>query len=106
MVRALLGLAAAAAITGDATPAGKVGGDCALEGKKLYGKVQVVEHFADFDVKRVDHFPDLRVQFVDNFPDACGRWQIVEHFPDFTIRYVDHFPDLEIERVDHFPGVP
>ena len=106
MVRVLLGLAAVATVTGQAVPAGKVGEDCSLEGKKLYGRVQVVESFADFDVKRVEHFPDLRVQFVESFPDACGRWQLVDSFPDFKIRYVDHFPDLEIEKVDHFPGVP
>jgi hypothetical protein len=74
----------------------RVGADCTLNGKKLYGKVQVVDHFADFKVQRVDHFPDLNVQFVDHFPDRCGTWQLVDHFPDFTITYVDHFPDLQI----------
>lgn len=88
------------------TPMGKVDGSCSLNGKKLYGKVKVVDHFADFKVKRVDHFPDLKVQFVDHFPDSCGKWQVVDHFPDFTVQYVDHFPDLEIQRVSHFPGVP
>jgi hypothetical protein len=87
-------------------PTGKVSSDCSFGGKKLYGKVKVVDHFADFKVKRVDHFPDLKVQFVDHFPDSCGKWQIVDHFPDFTIQYVDHFPDFEIQRVSHFPGVP
>lgn len=92
---------------GDApVPMGKVGSDCSLNGKKLYGKVKVVDHFPDFKVKRVDHFPDLKVQFVDHFPDSCGKWQVVDHFPDFTVQYVDHFPDFEIQRVSHFPGVP
>lgn len=84
----------------------KVGGDCTFNGKKLYGKVKVVEHFADFKVKVVEHFPDLNVQMVEHFPDSCGKWQLVEHFPDFTITYVEHFPDFEIKKVQHFPGRP
>ena len=70
---------------GDApVPMGKVGSDCSLGGKKLYGKVKVVDHF----------------------PDSCGKWQMVDHFLDFTIQYVDHFPDFDIQKVQHFPGVP
>lgn len=84
----------------------KIGGDCSLGGKKLYGKVKVVDHFADFQVKVVDHFPDLNVQMVEHFPDSCGKWQLVDAFPDFTITYVDHFPDFQIKKVDHFPGLP
>jgi len=90
----------------NAAPAGTIGGDCSLDGVKLYGKVKVVQHFADFKVKVVQHFPDLKVQFVDHFPDACGKWQRVDDFPDFTIQYVDHAPDLEIQKVGHFPGLP
>lgn len=77
---------------------------CRFGGKKLYGKVKIVEHFPDFKVKVVEHFPDLKVQVVEHFPDACGKWQIVEHFPDFTIQLVEHFPDFKIRYVEHFPG--
>lgn len=84
----------------------KVGKDCTFKGKKLQGKVKVVQHFADFKVKIVEHFQDLSVQTVEHFPDSCGKWQFVEHFPDFTITYVDHFPDFTIKKVQHFPGVP
>lgn len=84
----------------------KIGADCTFKGKKLYGKVQVVEHFADFQVKVVDHFPDLNVQTVEHFPDSCGQWQFVDHFPDFTITYVEHFSDFDIKKVEHFPGLP
>lgn len=84
--------------------------DCTLliKGKplRLYGKVQVVEHFPDITVQVVEHFPDLKVQRVEHFPDACGKWQFVEHFPDFKIQFVEHFPDLKIQFVDHFPGLP
>ena len=85
---------------------GKLSPNCSFEGKPLYGKVQVVEHFADFDVKVVEHFPDLKVKWVEHFPDQCGLWKRVEHFPDFKIRFVEHFPDFEIQKVEHFPGMP
>ena len=78
---------------------------CMLDGQALHGRVQVVEHFADFRVKIVDHFPDLKVLAVDHFPNACGKWTFVEHFPDFTITFVDSFPDFTIAYVDSFPGV-
>jgi hypothetical protein len=81
-------------------------GDCTHKGFKLYGKVQIVEHFPDLKIQVVDHFPDLLVQKVKSFPDACGKWQIVEHFPDLKVQIVEHFPDLKIQWVDHFPGVP
>lgn len=84
----------------------KIGADCTFHGKALHGRVQVVDHFADFQVHVVDHFADLNVQWVDHFPDGCGQWQKVDHFPDFTITYVDHFADLDIANVDHFPGLP
>ena len=84
----------------------KVGKDCTLGGKKLYGKVKVVDAFPDFEVKRVDAFADLHVKVVDAFPDSCGRWKYVDAFPDFTIKWVDAFPDFTIKQVDAFPGVP
>ncbi|MGK7929747.1 MAG: hypothetical protein AB4290_31645 [Spirulina sp.] len=78
---------------------------CTYNGKKLYGKVQIVENFPDFKVEVVTSFPDLRVKTVTSFPDDCGEWQFVEHFPDFKIQLVEHFPDFKIQFVEHFPGV-
>jgi hypothetical protein len=80
--------------------------NCALKGKSLYGKVQVVDAFADFKVQVVASFPDLRVQRVKAFPDACGKWEYVNAFPDFTIEYVNAFPDFRVEFVESFPGEP
>jgi hypothetical protein len=102
----LVGMYALAAASPDAVPMGKVGDSCTFGGKKLYGKVKVVEHFPDFKVKVVEHFGDLKVKFVENFPDSCGEWQLVSNFPDFTIQYVENFPDFEIKTVSNFPGVP
>ncbi len=99
---AALGMGSLPALAG-----GKVAkGDCTCKGFKLYGKVQIVEHFPDLKIQVVEHFPDLKVQKVDHFPNACGQWQIVEHFPDLKVQIVEHFPDLKIQWVDHFPGVP
>lgn len=72
----------------------------------LYGKVKVVDNFADYKVKIVTSFPDLKVKKVDNFADSPGLWQFVKDFPDFTIQIVSDFPDFTIQFVDAFPGVP
>ena len=70
----------------------------------LFGKIKVVERFADVKIKAVEHFPDLKVKMVEHFPDSPGEWKMVEHFPDFTVQYVEHFPDYKIKYVEHFPG--
>lgn len=84
---------------------GKIGPDCTLKGKKLYGKVQVVTAFPDLKVQVVDTFPDLKVQKVDAFPDKCGMWKMVDAFPDLKVQFVDVFPDLKIKYVGVFPGL-
>lgn len=72
---------------------------------RVYGKIQIVEHFPDYKVKVVQSFPDLKVKKVTAFPDGPGKWQIVTHHPDFKIQLVDAFPDFTIQFVDHFPGL-
>ncbi len=89
-----------------ARPAGaKITKTCTLNGKKLYGKVKVVQNFADFKVKTVrtssisrcsSSRTSRRLRQV-----AAGR-----ELPDFTIQYVENFPDFQIKNVEHFPGVP
>ena len=83
----------------------KVSG-CYFKGIKLFGKVQVVDYFADIKVQIVDYFPDLKVQKVDYFPTSCGKWQFVDYFPDFKVQFVDYFADIKIQFVDYFPGLP
>jgi hypothetical protein len=85
---------------------GKVGGDCSLKGKKLYGKIKIVDAFPDLKVQVVDAFPDLKVQVVDAFPDKCGKWKMVDAFPDVKVQMVTAFPDLKIKYVTAFPGLP
>lgn len=82
-----------------------VGSDCTFKGRRLYGKVKVVNSFPDIKVQVVSSFPDLKVRAVNSFPDRCGEWQFVNSFPDFKIQYVNSFPDIKIKMVNSFPGV-
>jgi len=84
---------------------GKIAADCTYNGKKLYGKIQFVNHFPDIKVKIVQHFEDLKVQKVNHFPDQCGKWLEVDHFPDLKVQIVEHFEDIKIKYVDHWPGL-
>lgn len=78
---------------------------CSAKGKRLWGKVQVVNSFPDLKVQVVNSFPDLKVQVVRSFPDKCGKWQMVNSFPDLKIQFVNSFPDVKIQYVNSFPGV-
>ena len=89
-----------------AAAGGKLGADCSFKGKKLYGKIKIVEAFPDLKVQVVDAFPDLKVQVVDAFPDKCGKWKMVDAFPDVKIQMVTAFPDIKIKYVNAFPGLP
>ena len=84
----------------------KVSKACTFKGKKLMGKVKIVDNFPDFKVQVVKNFPDLKVKKVDNFPNQCGKWKLVKNFPDFKIKLVKNFPDFKIKWVKNFPGVP
>lgn len=84
----------------------KLGKDCTFKGKKLWGKVQIVQTGGDLKVEVVNAFPDLKVLRVNSFPDSCGKWQTVTSFPDLKVQIVTSFPDLKIQYVSSFPGVP
>lgn len=81
---------------------GRIRCDCQLKGIRLWGKVQVVDAFADFKVREAS-FPDLRVAKT-SFPDSCGEWQLVDAFGDFKIQWVTAFEDFSIEY-GSFPGL-
>jgi hypothetical protein len=72
---------------------------------KIYGKIQYVTNFPDYNVQIVDSFPDLKVQVVTSFPDRAGKWQIVDSLPDFKIQLVTSHPDFKIKLVGSFPGL-
>lgn len=73
-------------------------------GIRLWGKVKVVNNFADLKIQVVQSFPDLKVKIVNAFPDSLGKWQFVENGEDFTVQFVENFPDIKIKFVDSFPG--
>lgn len=77
---------------------------CTFNGKKLYGKIQIVTAFPDVKVQEVSAFPDVKVQKVTAFPDSCGKWQFVTAFPDTKVQFVTAFPDVKIKYVTAFPG--
>lgn len=79
-------------------------GSCTFNGKKLYGKIQVVDAFPDVKVQVVNAFPDVKVQKVNAFPDSCGKWQMVTAFPDTKVQFVTAFPDVKVQYVNAFPG--
>jgi len=102
----LLALVALPVPSTTALAAGKIGKDCTFKGRKLFGKVKVVDAFPDLKVQIVDAFPDLKVQKVDTFPEKCGQWKMVDTFPDLKIQFVSAFPDIKIKYVTSFPGLP
>jgi len=79
-------------------------GQCTFNGKKLYGKIQIVSSFPDVKVQEVSSFPDVKVKKVTSFPDKCGEWQFVTSFPDTKVQFVSSFPDVKIKYVTSFPG--
>jgi len=108
-VKRALALGALAGLAGWALSAYASGSlsktDCSFNGKKLYGRIQVVTSFPDVKVQEVSSFPDVKVQKVDSFPDRCGKWQLVTSFPDTKVQFVSSFPDVRIQFVSAFPGV-
>jgi uncharacterized protein YlzI (FlbEa/FlbD family) len=78
---------------------------CTFNGKKLYGKIEIVTAFPDVKVQEVNAFPDVKVEKVNAFPDKCGKWQTVTAFPDTKVQFVKAFPDVKIQYVTAFPGM-
>jgi hypothetical protein len=80
--------------------------DCMCKEIPLYGKVQVVNSFADFKVEVVTSFEDLKVEKVITTAFKCGQWEFVNTQPDFTIEYVTIAADFKIRFDNSFPGIP
>jgi hypothetical protein len=79
--------------------------ECEVKGIRLQGRVMVDNAFPDLKVQIVEGYADLDVKLVDAFPDRCGEWQMVTRFPDFTVQFVNTYPDMTIEYVRAFPGM-
>ena len=78
---------------------------CSYNGKKLYGKVQIVENFPDVKVKVVAANANLLVKQVEIFPSRCGEWQVVDAFPDLRVKFVENSPDFTVQFVQDYPGI-
>ena len=82
---------------------------CTLNGKRLYGKVRVVDISADFDVEIVDFGcgADLWVTKIEPGYScySCGEWQFVESGEDFTVQFVEIGGDFRITFVEIGSGV-
>ena len=76
-----------------------------FRGKRLCGRVKVVERGADFDVRIVKGIADFNVKVVTAFADEPGEWRFGENGADFTVRFVERGGDLKIRVVTAFPGV-
>lgn len=79
--------------------------NCEAKGKKLYGRVMIVNSLEDLRVMKTSFAPDLRVQVVNNAPNECGKWMFVESLPDLKIKLVDSLPDIHIQFVNNAPGL-
>lgn len=79
--------------------------NCSYGGKKLYGKVQIVENFPDVEVKVVSANADLMVKQVQIFPSRCGEWQIVNALPDLRVKFVENSPDFTVQFVYNNSGI-
>jgi hypothetical protein len=78
---------------------------CAFRGKKLSGKVKIVDYGEDIKIKYVDYNEDIKVQFVSSSADDCGEWQIVEYSEDLKVKIVDYGEDLKVKEVTSSPGM-
>ncbi len=85
---------------------GRIGQDCTFKGKKLYGRVRIVNVGETFKVRAVSVGEDLRVQTSNMLATTCGRWEIVSIAEDFSVRMVDMGEDFSIRFVEVAHGLP
>lgn len=81
--------------------------DCMFNGKKLTGKVRIVQAFGDVKVRAVQAFEDIKVlnlSYASTFA-SCGEWTFVQAGEDFTIQFVEAFEEVKIRFVQAFPGI-
>jgi len=69
-------------------------------GLDCYGKVQVVQHNADFKVQFVETFEDLRIEIVEHLFEPLGKWKFVDHEPSLRIKFVTHHPDIKARIIN------
>lgn len=65
-----------------------------------FGKVQVVQHNADFKVQIVETFEDLRIEIVEHLFNSVGKWKFVDHDANLRIKFVMHHPDIKVRIIN------
>lgn len=80
--------------------------DCTFKGKKLLGRVQIVEYGADFKISAVEYGEDLRIQAKSYNDSRCGNWYFVENGGDFKVQFVEYGEDFKIKFVEFGEGLP
>ena len=69
---------------------------CTFNGKKLYGKVKVVNSGEDLKVRIVGSSEDISIIKTERDPAKCGEWKFVESSEDFKVRFVTSGEDIKI----------
>jgi hypothetical protein len=78
---------------------------CTFNGKKLYGKVKVVNSGEDFKVRIVENSEDISIISTDKDPSKCGQWKFVEYSEDFKVRFVTNGEDFKIRYTTGEPKI-
>lgn len=74
---------------------------CTFNGKKLYGKIKIVDSFEDVKVKVVNSLEDIEVNITNSLADECGEWIIVDSHEDIRVKYVDSLEDIKIKFINY-----
>lgn len=98
----LMTLSLLASVSLNANP---ISGDCTFKGKKLYGKVRIVNYGEDIKVRIVNYNSDIKIRYVDYSPSSCGKWQKVNYGEDIKVRFVDSGQDIKVEIVNNGEGL-
>lgn len=84
---------------------GKASSNCTLNGKPLYGFIQIVDTGEDVKIQNVTTAPDLKIEVVKSGPSRCGQWLFVNTGANLKVRFVNTGADLHIQFVTTGPGL-
>jgi hypothetical protein len=84
---------------------GKVNSDCSVNGKKLFGYIQIVDTGEDITVQNVTTGEDLKVEVVRTGPSNCGQWLFINTGANLKIKFVTTGADLHIQFVTTGAGL-
>jgi hypothetical protein len=79
--------------------------NCMYKGKKLSGRIELVDTFPDIRVRVVKSNPHLRVQKMKANTARCGEWEIVKFPPSLRVMIDQVHGEIDIQYVNFSPGV-